>query len=232
MVCAAALAIAGCTSSYNSRADVDVIYYDIDLGRKLQTTPVHPDDVPFLSGETEADPDSGGDMGIRGGLEGKLGNKKVKLKAGVDIRFNLNSLSENDYRQGMYETEQQESDPRPEDTGSHVFTQLTPDYFSCIPFVGIEGNINKDFVLGLELGFPYSGFKFRSGHDRYSDWDAVKKDKWRGFGTRIAGNLDYKIGVNSSMNLSVGWERYKPEFLGNKTKINGYMLGIGFRRKF
>ena len=230
-LCVAALAVAGCTSSYNSRADFDIIYYDIDLGRKLQTTPVHPDDTPFLTGETEADLDSGWDMGIKGGLEGKFGSEKVKVKAGADVRFNFSSLNDN-YRCGIHRTEQQESDPRPENTGSHVFTQLTPDYFNYIPFVGIEGNVNKDFKLGLELGFPYSGFKFRSGHDRYSRWDAVKKDEWNGFGTRISGNLECKMGYNSWFNFSLAWESYKPEFEGEKTEIDGYMFGVGIKTRF
>jgi hypothetical protein len=207
---------------------------DIKLGKKIRTTPVHPDDASFLSGDTTTDnprrPDSG--LALRTSLEGSAGLERVRLKVGGAARF---SGSSDDYREGSYDVKQQSSDTRPAADGSFVFTQFTPDTTTLIPYVGIEVIPVKNYLrVGVEYGFPYTGFEVTSGYDRYGNWQTHQSEHWSGFGQRVGATIHYSPWGEDSgtcLFLFVGKETYKPTFAGEKAEI-GTLSGsvfLGFK---
>jgi len=200
------------------RSGIDVIGYDVNLGKKFQTTPVHPDDADFLHGETTTNVGGKVDGAPRIGLEGSWGIKEARFKLVGDIRYNLLS-SRTGYRVGIYDTEQQISDPRPAANGSFVFTQFRPNPFTFIPSIGFESTLSDKLVLEFELGLPYTGFDVRSGHDRYGRWQTVQKDSWNGFGLSFGGAIGWHISDDLTFFLNGGYETYNPKFAGEKAKV-------------
>jgi hypothetical protein len=218
---------AGC--SYNGRTGLEFSGYKCNLSKKIQTTAVHPDDRDFLSGKTTAKIDEGRDISPILGLESKLKKGKVRWKAGADLRLFSGSSSDGEYKKGMYAHKQQESDNRPDESGSMVYSQLTSKPVGFRPFVGVE--IGEGWKFGLEAGLAYQGFRFESGHDRYSKWSAVREDEWSGFGPSIVGYGGFEEGRHSFV-MSAGYERFEPEFCGEKNKIEKTTFGLIYRFKF
>lgn len=208
----------------------DIIRYDVDLGKKIQTTPVHPGDSGFLSGATTTDVGGGWDCAPKVRLESSFGNKNFRLRIGTDVRYNVSSLT--GYREGIYDTRQQTSDTRPPGSGSFVYTQLKPDSFTYVPSIGLEATILENIILNAEYGFPYTGFEVSSGHDRYGKWQAVQEDSWKGFGRSIGGGIDFILDDEASLSLLVRQERYKPEFIGEKARIDALIGTVVFRHEF
>lgn len=203
------------------------------LGRKIQTTSVHPDDSGFLTGETTAD--LKGEKKVAGaltvGLVGLIGDDDLKLKIGGDLRYNFLS-HEDDYHEGLYDWRQQVSDTRPPSQGSFVFSQLIPDHFTYIPFVGVETKLSESLLLGIEMGFPYMEWEVRSGHDRWARWETIQRDSWRGFGRRYTGSILYKISEDNELFLSPFYEKYSPKFAGEGAKIDAFGVFLGMRFRF
>ena len=218
------------------RLGVEPVAYKADLGEKIKTTPVHSHDSPFLSGETATEPDSyddGFSWAPNLGLFGSIGTENLRIVGGVSGRWNI-MYYEDGYRQGFHSTRQQVSDIRPESNGSFVFTQLVPDAFTFIPSVGIEGKI-EDLMIGVTAGFPYMGWKVRSGHDRWGSWETVQKDSWTGFGERYTLTLGFNLDDESDDDkffISVFYEDYEPKFAGEKAKISGIGGVIGLIRRW
>ncbi len=214
----------GIYSKTEMRLGVDTVVYKADLGKNIKTTPVHPDDPSFLSGETATGPDSYDVDNLNwapiAGLFGSIGSKNLRLVGGVSGRWNMLHY-EDDYREGFHSTKQQVSDLRPKSDGSFVFTQLVPDAFTFIPSVGLEAEISN-LTIGANVGFPYMGWEARSGHDRWGSWETAQKDSWKGFGTRYSGTIGFNLNnENDKLFISVFQEEYKAKFAGDKAKISG-----------
>lgn len=205
------------------------------LGKKIQTTPVHPDDSGFLTGQTttnlEGDKERdfalkvGGDIGVGYNAD----SADVRFRFGGDIRYN--PLSGSDFREGLYDTKQQVSDVRPPGSGSFVFTQLNPDAITLIPRIGIETTLFEKLDFGVEVGFPYMEWAIKSGHDRWGRWQTVQKDSWKGFGKRYAGKIGWRL-ENGLIFLSVFKESYKPDFAGEDAEIEDVGIFIGYEYRF
>jgi len=222
----------GC-SSVKPRIGFELTQWEVkELGGKIQTTPVHSDDSGFLTGRTitNLDGDKTWDVAPKAGLLASIGDDNLRFNIGADIRYNPLSHKD-DYHEGLYDWRQQVSDTRPPSQGSFVFTQLTPDYFTYIPFVGVERKLSERLCLGFEVGFPYMQWEVRSGHDRWGRWETVQRDSWSGFGMRYTGNVLFKINENGEFFISPFYEQYNPEFAGQGAKIRGLglFLGVGWR---
>ena len=211
------------------RANLDYIQWTFDIGDAIQTTGVHPDDAGFLTGTTTTDLDGEDGLLPRVGLMASIGTNKMRVTCGTDLRF---CLAGDDYQKGWYDTRQHSSDQRPPSGGSFVFTQLTPDLLSMMPYVALEVWLHEKVILGIEAGFPYTGFEARSGHDRFGSWKTVQKDDWSGFGTRFAGTAGYKYDDNLLISLGAFQESYQAEFVGEDADIKGGGGFIEFRYDF
>lgn len=218
------------------RVGAEIINYDVKkIGKKIQTTGVHPDDSGFLYGKTTTNVyGSETDFAPKLGLEASIGTDFLRLYGGIDGR--IHSLSGKGYGEGLCDSKQQISDNRHPSQGSFVFTQIDPDSFSWVPFVGIEGVLFNKIHAGVEVGFPNYGFTAKSGHDRWGKWQTVQKDHWRGFGKKIGGFIGISLEEfpNESelhdrfLGFYMGKETYGPTFAGEKAEIESrvYMLQI------
>jgi len=220
------------------RAGVELIDYEVkELGDKIQTTGVHPDDW-FLSGTTTTDLEgkSSKDFVPKLGLEASLGWDFLRVYTGVDAR--VHSLSSKNHTVDLYDNPQQSSDIRPSSQGSFVYSKLSTEPFSFVPFVGVEGVIAEKIHLGFEIGKPYMGWKMERGHDRWSHHQKVHEETWNGFGKRIGGFAGFSIDDSDSnldrllIGLYVGKESYEPEFAGEKGKIEGVVYMLQARARF
>lgn len=237
LVASSAIAFSGCANQQPVRpylsADIgsDIAIYKVKKfeNKRLETTPAHPDDS--FSGETLADlegkssfvlsPTVGADLGLE--------YRRFKLEIGSDVRFNGFSRA---YRSGICETKQQIFDSRPKSNGSFVYSQIYPDWFSFVPHVRISKKLNNRLELGFEVGFPYTGWTFESGHDRWSKFERVQKEESKAnFGTRYTGSLKWKGKKNSSAFISIFRENYEPDFKG-KSEIEGWGAFVGFEKRF
>lgn len=216
------------------RFGLDAVQWEVKkLGRKIQTTSVHPADSGFLTGETTTDLDGekGWDPAPKLGLIGLIGGEDLRLKLGGDVRYNP-AASANGYQEGFYDVRQQISDTRLATSGSFVFTQLTPDHLTYIPFVGAETRIAENIFLSFEVGFPYMEWKVRSGHDRWAHWETVQRDTWKGFGMRYAGSISFTTNGRGEFFISPFYEKYDPEFAGEEAEIEGWGVFFGLAYRF
>ena len=221
-----------------SELSLEYLKYDVNLGKKIQTTPVHPDDSSFLSGETTTDVGGTGSVGLKYSLEGSIGNEWLRGFVKGALRYNALS-SQDEYKRGIYDTKQQESDTRHPSSGSFVFTHLDVGLLTFIPSAGLEAKLSEKFLLSAEYGFPYMGFEARSGHDRFGAWQTVQKDSWDGFGRMWGLNLTYIpeserdwTGDKWSFNVYYMQEKYTPNFAGEDAKIQTGVFGLGLVHKF
>lgn len=220
---------------------IEPVTYKAELGKKIKTTPVHPDDSGFLSGETATEPDSYElnpfrldciNLAPNVGLLGSVGSENLRFVGGLLARWNLLHYWDG-YQQGLYSVKQQVSDVRSSGSGSFVFTQVRPDLFTFIPSVGIIGKSEK-LTMELDMGFPYMGWEVRSGHDRWAKWETVQYDSWRDFGIRYTGTLGFNPNGNDNTKffISIFYEEYRPEFAGEEAKISGIGGFLGFIAKW
>lgn len=222
-----------------ARMGLDYVYYRTKLPHQIETTPVHPDDAGFLTGETRADVDSGYDIAPKLGLGASLGGENLRLIVGGDVRYNPGATTSDDdsdaynftweYGDGIYQRKQQASDTRSMDSGSFVFTSFDPEGVTYVPSVGIEATFFKKIRLGIEAGLPYSRFKVRSGHDRFRRWQTVQKDSWTGYGESFGASIgciddNPSDAKRSSISLSVRQERYEPRFAGERAEIDSFVI--------
>ncbi len=210
-----------------TRFVIEPVRYKADLGKKIATTPVHLSDSMFLSGETTTEPGRETTCAPSLGLFGSIGSKNLRIVGGVSGRWNT-LHHEDGYREGFHSTRQQVSDIRPPSNGSFVFTQLVPGAFTFIPSVGLEGKIREDITMRATVGFPYMEWTARSGHDRWGSWETVQRDSWKGFGTRYTGTLGWELNDSDKIFIGVFWEKYRPEFAGERAKISGMGGLFGF----
>jgi hypothetical protein len=238
------LLIAGCNANANKKneifnpdttytkpyfkLDLEAVNYKVkELGDKIQTTPPHPKDTGWVKQPTKTNlvGKSAGGFAFKtgGGLGYYNSDLGLSLFGGGDIRI-LGLSSE--FRDGLYDNLQHTTDSRPPQIGSFVFTQLNPSVLTYIPKIGIEKG-TKNAAIGFEYGFPYMTWEARSGHDRWSSWENVQSEKWRGFGTRWEVKLRYQEKDSNNYGFfSVFGENYKMKFAGENAKVGG--LGVSF----
>ena len=127
-----------------------VCEYDVNLGDKIQTTPVHPDDGGAAAGSATTDittyiayiwshpkerPSALPYASI--GYEASIGTHFSRLRFGTDIRY----FSETDYRRGIFDVEKQ-----PIPFQSYAFTQFNQT-FTTTPFIGFEKILGQHILL-------------------------------------------------------------------------------------
>jgi hypothetical protein len=211
------------------RGGCEYMRYRANLGNKIQTTPVHPDDSGFLTGSTKAEAKRGWDVPVRGGAGVSVGTPELRVGVGLDAR--INPLAQTEYREGIYKTAQQSSDTRPPELGSFVYTIIKPKWFTAIPVVTAEANLG-DLKIRAEAGMPYGGFEVESGHDRWGEWEAAQRESWKGFGRRYTLGADIPVSEGIRVGIFGGVEKYNVEFDGEKGKINAILgavqLGLDF----
>jgi len=160
------------------------------------------------------------------GIEGSLGTERIRCKIGGDARFNL--ISSLAYKNNTTFNSDRKTVPG----DKAVFTQLTQDYFTLIPFLGIEGKVKQNLTLGVEVGFPYNGFKALTALEEFGAFSETdKKDSWHGFGISAKGLIGVVEG-DRSLFFSMGYEGYQAEFEGEKAPIHGIVFGLEFGYKF
>jgi hypothetical protein len=179
---------------------VELTGYILELGKNIQTTPMHPDDGGPSAGGAITNLEDGFGLAFRTDLEGSVGTDYLRIKAAAGARVGI---------PGGYE--------------SYAFTQLNHD-FAFIPSVGLKAKVSKNVFLSVDANFPYSGFTATSGHDRYGQWQTVQRDHWQGWGFGVAGTVEARIEENWTGSVSLGWEEYKPEFGGEKAKIDAIIV--------
>lgn len=228
--------LGGCRSpGVETRFGLDVVNYKPELGKNISTTPVHPDDSAFLSGETTTAP-SGYDSDHRGsalklGFFSGIGSESLRIVGGIDGRWNLMHYRDG-FREGIFSVKQQVSDFRPPSSGSFVFTQVVPGAYTLIPSVGIEGKLGERLILGGSIGFPYMEWEVRSGHDRFARWETVQRDSWKGFGTMYTATLGMELDDRNKLLVSFFHEKYRPDFAGESATISGRGLFLVFVHSF
>jgi hypothetical protein len=196
---------------YAPRFQLELSQYTADLDTAFATTPVHPADAGFLTGSTSVQPDSYMNAGLRLGIIGYATSGYVRLGMGCDAAFNtLGGLDSE--REGMYDTRQQVSDTRPAGSGSFVFSQVTPSYWTIMPCLEASVGNFESITFTLGIGFPFMEWEAKSGHDRFGSWQTVQDDSWTGVGTRfyLAGN--FNLDDNMAFSLGGYTEKYSPGF--------------------
>jgi len=229
MILTAILFCTGC------RIGVEPTEWEIKkIGKKIQTNPVYTypnGDYQEISTDLKGEEYSR--TGFKVGLFKGIGDEKLKLNLGADVRFNLVDYSE-EYKDGFCQESEQVAEDAYETTS--VFTQVVSGSFTYIPFVGLDLQWSKDFSLGFEVGFPYAEWEAHSGHhySEYDSWQEAQKDFWKGFGLRYAGNAYFNIGDDKNLRFVVSafYEMYNPEFAGEEAEIFGSGIFIGLESKF
>lgn len=212
----------------------DLVSYGAELGEKIRTTPVHPSDSLFLSGSTTtANPDDGlnFDFAPKLGISGSVGSGVLRLIGGASVRFNWLSTQDG-YREGMHSVRQQVSDTRPSGSGSFVFTQVIPEFYTITPSVGVEWDIANNVTLEASVGFPYMEWEVQSGHDRVGLWETVQTDSWSGFGMRYSAGTHFTFFDNIRAVLQGFYEEFEPDFAGEEATISGAGGYLGFSVRF
>jgi len=185
----AAMALGGCMGSFGSKpTDKSAIGYEftayLDATRKKfdvkeKYVPVHPSDAGFLSGGTGINAADGavGDVAI--GLRGALhaGCETISAKAGVDI------FGDGFY---AYEVKQQQSDSRPNLTGSCLYDELSLSTLVVSPFAGLRVTPSKDFELEADFGPRLlQTYEREWGHHRWNSPQKIGESKGDVDGARI-----------------------------------------------
>jgi len=202
------------------RGGVNSIKYDVNLGSELQTTPIHPDDGGPSRGSATTDIKGGWGSSLSVGVEGLIGSGRLRFAGGIDGRYNYLFT---DSKDSMYDTALQ---PLPWPYESYAFTELKIGGLTYMPFAGVKIDLNEDSTLGIQVGFPNTQFDYRSGHYRYSALETVRKDSWKGFGTNVELNFEGQFSDRMGLLITLGREEYRPEFLGQKTKIGDWAFGF------
>jgi hypothetical protein len=210
----------------NPRGQLTAAVYTPHLGKKTQTVPIHPADGGPSRGEATADIKWGFDMRFSYGIEGSFGTEKLRINAGLDGILDLGGIAPGGYRSGIYAVELQ---PLPASEGyeSYAFTCLEPTLLTYMPFAGLEIKPSDKTKLGFEFGMPHNKFKFNKGHDRWGMWETTERDSWEGFGKSIGlyFTLEDRKG-RDTLCWGISRESYDSEFLGEKGKIDIYLLSM------
>lgn len=220
-------------SAMDVRSSFDSIKYNIKLGKSIQTTSTHPDDTRLKPTETTAPLDSYSANGLKVGLESSFGrDDEIRFKIGADLRYGFcrdgNSIT-------ILEERKQNTDVHGSE--SYAFTKMTQDMLTFTPIIGAEKDVYGVFRIGVEGGFPYTGFDVESGYDRLGQWQPVKKDSWSGFGKRFGINLSVSDSKSirrlfRGLSFFAGTETFNPKFSGENGTIETNVFSFGYRYRF
>jgi hypothetical protein len=192
------------------------------VSKSLRTTPVHPDDSSFLSGETTTGNPRGLGSAVKAGIAASAGTPGFRVYAGGDLKYGAFSA--------IGARKQQDSDPRPESQGSFVDTRLIPVY-TVLPLVGVEAALGST-VLRAEAGVPYSKYKVESGHERFGKFKKVQEESWKGKGVHVRGDVLFRISEDWRFGGSVGYEHFDAEFAGEKSDIESILGFLQLEYRF
>jgi len=269
-LCAALLSLAsGCafyfpSEKFEKYRDGDEIYSEVglragaeigigtmQLSEEKRSVYVHADDGGPSRGKVVLDIDKDfTPMQVKLGLEGSVGVKAVRVKAGFDLKQNSGTYTE-PVTEAEYPKDAASSDryadiklqPLPggyvhdfgpfghwEGYESYGYAQLSQDGFASIdPFVGIDFNLGHEnnFMLGFEYGFPYTEYNFEKGHWRWNSFETIERDSYKGRGQRMTAKIGYR-----PVCLYVSQEDYKVK-LGDekadcKNIFGGFMMQLEF----
>lgn len=182
--------------SHGIRAGLDVEVLKFDLDDDAKTTPVHPDDAGFLSGDTsvgiEEDEWKNPNFVPWVGWNVKAGTENLQAVGGFALRLNTASLNE-EYQEGYHGVAPQSSDTRG-GHGSFNYTRVEISPVTLEPDVGVRCQY-EDIWAEFRVGFPYTRFKSESGWDRWGKWQKYQGENWDGFGQRLSvtvGGMEYE----------------------------------------
>lgn len=231
-----AFAISGCVgrnsldnrsirAGWSPRAQLEGIVYDIDLPDSVETTSVDPNNPNSV--RTTTDLDTGGGMALSLGAEGFVGYKWLHILGGIMGSANPFAASKAGYRQSNFDVEREKIGGE-----SYAFTQLTPEWWKVIPYLGLGSQIGP-MLFTVEAGIPVTGFELRTGRDTFSEWRRQHRETWEGDGWSIGGSillqLEKKEAEKGKIGLFFRYEEFEPEFKGEKSEIGVYNFGLDIR---
>ncbi len=202
------------------RFGASVVYTKTKLPAGIRTTPVHPEDVDFLTGETTTNSPTGYDLRPKAGAVLSAGIPQMRFYAGGELEWSPNSVTKPSWR--VYETEKQTSDSLPTEFASFVFTELTQPY-TLRAVAGLE-TILEPFTFRIEGMLPYSSFKVESGHYRFGKFETVQTEEWKGWGKGVGASMLYD-GPPMRIGVYLGIEKFEPDF-GGKAEVKNVEGGL------
>lgn len=202
------------------RFGANAVYVKTKLPAKIRTTPVHPEDSEFLTGETTTNSPEGYDLRPKAGAILSAGIPQMRFYAGGELEWSVNSATKPNWR--VYETEKQTSDPLPSEFASFVFTEVTQPY-TLRAVAGLETMLDP-FTFRIEGKLPYGFFKAESGHYRFGEFEIVQTEEWKGWGRGIGASILYE-GPPLRIGVYLGIEKFEPD-LGGKAEIENIEVGL------
>ncbi len=189
--------------------NVDVFSYTAKVPNSLQSTEPHRNDS-FLHGTTTTDIGSEDAFGVALKLGGDLGvcldSKYVDAILKFGLEAGIYGACNDEYREGLYDVRQQVSDNRT--SGSYGYTQVHSDWWTYMPYVGLDFVFNDFFMVGVDYGVPYVDWTVHSGYDRWGRWERVQE-----WSDMIAGALyRLKIGIKADEGFNVSLAYFTSEF--------------------
>ena len=173
------------THSIRGGLDIEILEFDLDDDAK--TTPVHPHDASFLSGDTsvsiEEDRWKNPNFVPWVGWDTKTGTENLQAVGGFSLRLNTASLND-EYQEGYYGVDQQISDTRG-GYGSFNYSRAEIGLLTFEPDVGVRCQ-HEALWAEFRIGFPHTQFKSESGWDRWGMWEKYQSEDWSGFGQRLS----------------------------------------------
>lgn len=197
-----------------------------NLSREDRTVYVHPADGGKEKGGVlmSVNRVSGAGLSIFG--EETTGPRWLRLKAGIEGRIN------------SFSGEDREDQPLPSPYHSIGWATFSEDSFSWMPYVGVELRTDLDdfaVFLGVNRGWPESGFEFRKGDQRYGIDNTEFSDSWRGYGNSYtvylgAGTNGKGDGFLGDIYLSWTRDDWNTDICGGtKVKKDFIAFGMGMR---
>ncbi|MBW2995714.1 hypothetical protein KY332_00265 [Candidatus Woesearchaeota archaeon] len=221
--------------SMGVKAGFECIDYAPKLSKEQRTIPVHDDDGGKAMGDVTTNEPKKLTCAPYLGLEGLVGNEDFKFKFGGEVRFNFPPDNKYDITDDFFDRKLQ---PLPSPYESYGYSLFETGSKTLEAYLGAEWKFENNILLGLELGFPYSEFRYEKGHYRFSSYEAIEKGRWKGFGK----SLNLKIGYSfddgyyskeliNSINFYYGIEHYPAKF-GKDTDILMQTFGLIFEWEF
>ncbi len=227
------------------RGGTDVGVVDVDLDPSHKYVPVHKD---------EGGPEAGGatlDMGkdvcltyFKGGVQGSIGNKYLRLKVGADAKWHPDFLSQvgDDVTKG-YPKEHEKIDGLSDierytdgsgwESYAYGFVERKNIIF-IEPYASVGVNIADRLFVDAEIGIPKGDFGWETGWWRYNRFEEYKKDSWKGDGVRYGLNVGVKGKKKDDpiIGVTLNLEEFKAEFDNKKVDINNYLIGAYVNGEF
>jgi opacity protein-like surface antigen len=186
-----------------------------DLGDRIQTTPCHPGDLAECKGplETGLDTAASNDPRIR------LGFFYSYFRIGIEARWQALGSVEN-YREGIHETNRY---PLPSPYESYGYTRLVFAPLLYMPYVGVQYLFEDDFLVYLDVGFPFTTVTASSGWDRYGEFQEYQSDTQDITGFNVGIGAQY-----ANIDLALRYEVFQTEFAGEKATLSSIQFCLAY----